>query len=144
MSYFIKQVHFILHSSFANNDRVVTQHPFELSATGWGEFEMKIRVVFRDPTERPVEFSHFLRLYPPGPLKALSDQPVVSEFYDEFIFNELTEGFYEILTKSNVQYPPILSPYAKYYTKFSEETQLNQLMAINNYVEEQIKCIFKW
>lgn len=95
LSYFIKQVHFILHSSFINNDRVVSTHPFELSAAGWGEFEMKIRIVFKDPSERPVEFPHFLRLFPLGK-KVYIEQPVVSEYYDEFIFNEPTESFYEI------------------------------------------------
>lgn len=28
--------------------------PFEVSETGWGEFELLIKIYFQDPNERPV------------------------------------------------------------------------------------------
>ena len=31
--------------------------PYEVSETGWGEFEIIIKIYFVDPTERPV--SHY-------------------------------------------------------------------------------------
>ena len=53
-SVFIKKVHFKLHDSYANPNRVVTKPPYEVTETGWGEFEISIRIYFNDPIERPV------------------------------------------------------------------------------------------
>jgi len=33
---------------------VVMQPPYEVTETGWGEFEVIIKIYFHDPTERPV------------------------------------------------------------------------------------------
>ena len=33
---------------------VVTKPPFEVTETGWGEFEIAIKIYFHDPNERPV------------------------------------------------------------------------------------------
>ena len=57
MSSYVKKVHFKLHESYNNPNRVVTKPPYELSETGWGEFEIVIKIYFHDPNERPVMFS---------------------------------------------------------------------------------------
>ena len=41
--------------------------PFEVSETGWGEFEASIRIYFKDSDERPLDLFHLIKLYPPGP-----------------------------------------------------------------------------
>lgn len=33
---------------------VVTKPPYEVTETGWGEFEIIIKIYFHDPNERPV------------------------------------------------------------------------------------------
>lgn len=33
---------------------VVLKPPYEVTETGWGEFEIIIKIYFNDPTERPV------------------------------------------------------------------------------------------
>ena len=33
---------------------VVTKPPYEVTETGWGEFEVIIKIYFNDPQERPV------------------------------------------------------------------------------------------
>jgi YEATS domain-containing protein 4 len=33
---------------------VVTQAPFEVEESGWGEFEIQITIYFADPNEKPV------------------------------------------------------------------------------------------
>merc|ERR1711991_114112 len=66
ISYFISKVEFILHPTFLNHVRVVTKPPYEVVETGWGEFEIKIRVHFIDPKEKPVELFHHLTLFPPN------------------------------------------------------------------------------
>ena len=45
----------------------LTSMPFEVTETGWGEFEASIKIIFRDPEEEPVTLFHQIKLYPPGP-----------------------------------------------------------------------------
>lgn len=60
MSTYVKKVHFKLHESYPNQNRVVTKPPYEVTETGWGEFEIVIKIYFVDTTERPVStFAHF-------------------------------------------------------------------------------------
>jgi YEATS domain-containing protein 4 len=53
-SAFVKKVHFKLHDSYGNPNRILTKPPYEVTETGWGEFEISIRIYFNDPLERPV------------------------------------------------------------------------------------------
>ena len=49
---------------------MVAEHPYEVMEKGWGEFEAFIDLTFRDPSERPVELRHFIKLFHgpvPGP-----------------------------------------------------------------------------
>lgn len=50
----VKKVHFKLHDSYESPTRVVQKPPFEISETGWGEFELVIKIFFQDTSERPV------------------------------------------------------------------------------------------
>jgi len=38
---------------------VVLKPPYEVTETGWGEFEVIIKIYFNDPTERPVNIADF-------------------------------------------------------------------------------------
>ncbi|XP_069117370.1 YEATS domain-containing protein 4-like [Argopecten irradians] len=53
LSGYIKKIHFKLHDSYPNHNRVVTKPPYEVTETGWGEFEVIIKIYFVDPNERP-------------------------------------------------------------------------------------------
>ena len=35
---------------------VLTSPPFEVHETGWGEFEIQIKIFFTDTTEKPVQY----------------------------------------------------------------------------------------
>lgn len=63
MSNFVKKVTFKLHESYANPSRSVTKPPYEVSETGWGEFEVQIKIHFNDVNERAVTFYHVLKLF---------------------------------------------------------------------------------
>lgn len=90
MSYCVEKVIFHLHSSFDDPVRgesawgrrggsgprpvrsprpaavtEVSEFPFELKETGWGEFDLVFRVLFRSPGIPPVDIMHRLKLYPP-------------------------------------------------------------------------------
>ena len=73
--------------------------PFEIHQTGWGEFDIGIKIFFVDPAERPAEVIHGLKLHPEQNQQASMKKPVVSERYDEIVFVEPTESFAYILDK---------------------------------------------
>lgn len=50
MQTYVKKIHFKLHESYENPNRIVTKPPYEVSETGWGEFEVVIKIYFHDPT----------------------------------------------------------------------------------------------
>lgn len=95
LSVVIKRAVFQLHSSFNSPTRIVESPPFELSESGWGEFEIIITLHFHsDVTDNPLHLYHHLKLYPgdeSGPMS--TKKPVVVESYDEIVFLEPSEGF---------------------------------------------------
>ncbi|EFJ24512.1 hypothetical protein SELMODRAFT_174113 [Selaginella moellendorffii] len=92
----ISKVVFQLHPSFNNPTRVVESAPFELSESGWGEFEISMTVFFqKDAAEKTLELFHHLKLYHEDDNAPQSTKkPVVVESYDELVFQEPTEAFY--------------------------------------------------
>lgn len=91
ISYFIKSVVFTLHNSFVDHERVVDKFPFDLYESGWGEFDIKITINLKDELINknmpPIEFIHFLKLYPTLQHVNLSTKkPIVSENFDEIVF----------------------------------------------------------
>ncbi|KAI0092139.1 yeats family protein [Irpex rosettiformis] len=122
LSYFIKRVTFKLHDTYANPNRNVDKAPFEVSETGWGEFEVQIRINFvAESGEKAITFYHHLKLHPwtqiingepeqPPPLEiAAKIGPVHSWQYDEVVFNDPFQTFLNILTA----HPPTPLPKAK-------------------------------
>ncbi|OQR92081.1 hypothetical protein ACHHYP_04112 [Achlya hypogyna] len=125
LSYMISKVVISLHTSFASPVRVLTEPPYEVSEYGWGEFETKIQIHFQDPDEKPVDIIHMLILYPPGNQVASTKKPVVSEFYDELVFNEPSELMYKkLMAGPEKQAPP--NPLQEHWPVYSEihDTQL--------------------
>ena len=106
ISVFIKKVVFQLHPSFNNPSRVFERPPYEVQETGWGEFEILIQIYFHDAREKKVDIYHLLQLYPKTPGASLSTKkPVISENYDEIIFNEPFPEFFQRI-QSGVGVPP--------------------------------------
>mmetsp|Transcript_30572 Transcript_30572/g.91645 ORF Transcript_30572/g.91645 Transcript_30572/m.91645 type:complete len:248 (+) Transcript_30572:321-1064(+) len=60
----IRKVVFKLHESFDNPNRTCSAPPYEVSESGWGEFEINIKIYFVDQKEKPISFFHLLKLYP--------------------------------------------------------------------------------
>mmetsp|Transcript_6637 Transcript_6637/g.9596 ORF Transcript_6637/g.9596 Transcript_6637/m.9596 type:complete len:191 (-) Transcript_6637:1892-2464(-) len=96
LSYVVKSVEFLLHESFDPQKRVLSSPPYEVTESGWGEFEVNIKIHFKDNIEKPVEIFHLLRLFPPFGTE-MSKKPVVSEHYDELIFQDPTENLFKLL-----------------------------------------------
>ena len=101
ISNFIKEVHFKLHDSFKNPERIITSWPFELYEVGWGEFDIRIKIYLVDETLKPIDLIHSLKLYPIAPHSIHSTKkPVVSENYDEIIFLNPKPHIKELLMKN--------------------------------------------
>ena len=106
ISIFIKKVVFQLHQSFTNPCRTFERPPYEVTETGWGEFDILIQIYFHDPREKKIDIYHMLQLYPKTPGASLSTKkPVISECYDEIIFNEPYSDFYSRIL-SGIGVPP--------------------------------------
>lgn len=109
MSIYVKKVHFKLHESYANPNRIITKPPYEVTETGWGEFEVVIKIYFHDTNERCITLYHILKLFQSpiieGELNLTtsidSKKGLVSESYEEIVFQEPTQLMQHYLT--NVQ-----------------------------------------
>ncbi len=76
---------------------------FEVHETGWGEFEVNIKLYYvSESNEKPQTLYHHLRLHPYGSEqdqeRQKADNLIKSWNYEEECFNEPYESFYEILT----------------------------------------------
>ena len=82
----------------------VQGQPFVVKETGWGEFEISIKLYFAaESNEKPQTLYHHLRLHPYGKddqerEASIRNGDVISWCYEELLFNEPYEAFYEILT----------------------------------------------
>ncbi|XP_022246695.1 YEATS domain-containing protein 4-like isoform X2 [Limulus polyphemus] len=133
MSIYVKKVHFKLHESYANQNRVVTKPPYEVTETGWGEFEIVIKIYFHDPNERPVTVYHILKLFQSETNIMLGKKHLVSEFYDELDPSAMMQ---QLLTSTRQL---TLGPY-KHETDFEEkkEKSLSAILSAKNKIRVEI------
>ncbi|UKK02901.2 hypothetical protein MACK_002999 [Theileria orientalis] len=118
MSHYIKRVQFELDPSFLNPKRVVTSMPYEVTEVGWGEFFIGVKITFVDESLEPVQLQHLLRLNPTDGTNIITT--AVNETFDEIIFNEPKEWFYERLMKSTCdKLPP--SKYRDYFWNYEQK-----------------------
>lgn len=113
MSTWVKKIHFKLHESYANANRTLAKPPYEVTETGWGEFEVVIKLHFHDPNERPVTLYHILKLFQSPIVEGeISTQDtkkgLVSESYEEIVFQEPSQYMQQCLNNSK---PIVNGPY---------------------------------
>ena len=91
----------------------------------------------RDPTAKPVEIIHKLKLYPTSGSMEV-DKPVVDEHYDEIVFNELPldEDARARLLAGPVRDSPPYS-HSEYFGTFSAEADLARINAARQYVRDR-------
>lgn len=102
ISYWLRKVQFKLHDTYANSVRMIESPPFEVEETGWGEFEIALKFYFvPESTEKPQQIWHGLKLHPyHGDIEQQKKDRsmITSACYEEVLFNEPVEAFYDILT----------------------------------------------
>jgi YEATS domain-containing protein 4 len=94
---------------------VIDKPPFEVTETGWGEFEVQIKIFFvAEANEKILTVHHLLKLHPwtvknnlvvPAPeagpgTDTMNSLPVHSWQYDEIVFNDPTEALYNIMVQN--------------------------------------------
>eukprot|EP01130_Rhizamoeba_saxonica_P008051 TRINITY_DN3255_c0_g2_i3.p1 TRINITY_DN3255_c0_g2~~TRINITY_DN3255_c0_g2_i3.p1 ORF type:complete len:225 (-),score=55.35 TRINITY_DN3255_c0_g2_i3:40-714(-) len=98
---FIYKVVFHLHDSFSDPIREVLEPPYETSATGWGEFTIKMSIYLQDQSHPPIDVLHNLMLFPRPVEESPSTQKVVtSEFYEDLPIYTPSQQFINVLTNS--------------------------------------------
>lgn len=128
-----------------------------MTETGWGEFEIQIKIYFvNEANEKPVTLFHFLKIRQYTGLEGLTPEeqliqqnnnpdPVYSIQYDEMVFNEPTEAFYEILQKKGDARLPTGGRNASKnpkepFARDMENEELDRLQLAIRKVNEQIKA----
>ena len=111
---------------------VIDSPPFEVTEQGWGEFEIHMQIFIQDCNEKPIEVSHILKLYPDGDTSQQLNptKPVVSERYDEVVFNDPPEALRARLETIPSTPSPAgwrNHPNAKWFTVFDMEAEFSQL-----------------
>lgn len=151
ISYFVKKVVFKLHETYPNPVRVVESPPFELTETGWGEFEINIKIYFADiSNEKTLSFYHHLRLHPyinteTKEIERTNDGSTVGEdevkavYFDEIVFNEPTEQFFQVLmTKPGNMLPSNKTPQCV-FSKQLEREEIDRIRIGQSKIEEEIQ-----
>lgn len=122
-----------------------------IEESGWGEFEIGIKIHFQDPSQRPLTLSHQLRLYPVDlraadlPVLPSSDAPktpVVSERFEEILFNfpENTESSFKTIIMGEIEkFPSLDMEHGRYpLLKKEEENELLLLSRAISHVENEL------
>jgi YEATS domain-containing protein 4 len=140
LSCFVSKIAFSLHQSFAEPVRIITNTPFEVTASGWGEFEAGIRIFFKDPTEQPIDLLHVIKLYhPENTDKAVLKKPVMKECYDEIVFTNPNPHFKRMLLLYTKPEVIIKNHLSEYYTLFDENPDLQKITDISAHIKREIE-----
>ena len=122
ITYWLKKVQFKLHETYSQSLRTIeAPAPFDVTETGWGEFEVAMKLFFTpEANEKPQSIYHQLKLHPFGEDKEAAKErgdSVVSQNYDEIVFNEPVEAFFDVLTSGP---PPAKGKAASKSTKLKK------------------------
>ncbi|CEP63894.1 YEATS domain-containing protein YAF9 LALA0_S09e04874g [Lachancea lanzarotensis] len=155
LSDIIKSVVFKLHETYPNPVRTVDAPPFELTETGWGEFEINVKIHFVEAAgEKPISFYHHLRLHEyrnplatngatGGNIVSTKNADVESIFYDEVVFNEPNEDFFKVL----IAKPGYLLPSNKsdkvIFSKQLEREEIDRIKIGIGKVDEETEVLRK-
>lgn len=106
LSTWLNKVQFKIFQTYQNPNRIVESEPFQIEETGWGGFNVDIRLYFNpDSHEKPQYRQHFLQLERYGSeedrAKQEREKLVRSEICDFIEFNEPTELFWDAMTSES-------------------------------------------
>jgi len=138
----IKKVTFKLHETYENSVRSVESPPYEVTETGWGEFEIIIKLHFHSGAELSIneknfQIFHGLKLHPFNPQVVHENGDVHSVLYDELVFQEPTEKVFEILTQQPSNLLPFkLSDPSKRDQEYIRPDEIDELARLDVYINK--------
>lgn len=139
----IKKVTFKLHETYESPIRTVEKQPFQVTETGWGEFEIIIKIHFQPGAdlginEKNFQIFHTLKLHafnPQAPKRENGE--VYSVLYNEIVFQDPTERLFEILTQKPLNLLPYkLSDPEKRDREFTRSDELDELARLDLYINK--------
>ncbi|VDM16498.1 unnamed protein product [Hydatigera taeniaeformis] len=139
MSVYIRRVQFKLHDSYPNPIRIFHRPPYEVTETGWGEFDIVIKVTFVDQNVKPLVITHLLKLFHCDHDIMMGQKSLVREIYDEMIFVDPPPTFYRTLVSPPRGDSSRLPPF-NHETDFNEAKQqaLARIEDLNKKVTDAI------
>ncbi|ODV92286.1 hypothetical protein CANCADRAFT_870 [Tortispora caseinolytica NRRL Y-17796] len=143
LDYFIKRVVFRLHETYPNSVRTIDQPPYEVTETGWGEFDINIRIYFNAVAgDKSITLYHRLKLHPYGEeANKVPPPPVVqSVIFDEVVFNEPTEELFNVLTSHKYGLPSRSTDRSKFSYQ-AENEEADRLAAAYDKVQAQLRIM---
>ena len=144
----LKKVTFKLHETYELPVRSVESPPYQVTETGWGEFEVIIKLHFNlgvelGINEKNFQIFHGLKLHPYNPQITHEDGQVHLVLYDELVFAEPTEKVFELLTNKPCNLLPykILAPEKRdqEYSRSDENDEITRLDLYIDRVKQEIE-----
>ncbi|KAI9099971.1 yeats family-domain-containing protein [Phlyctochytrium arcticum] len=138
---FIKKVSFRLHDSFENPLRMIEEPPFEVHETGWGEFDIPIKIFVHDDLDgaKFIQLHHTLQLYPKEDAASGPARPVIAENYEEIVFNEPYEEAYNWLMAHPSVIPKKSTKITHDFNPTAEAEEVRKLREANDKVVAQLE-----
>ena len=134
LSVFIRKIEFTLDKSFENPVREVFAPPYEITETGWGEFDIAFKIYFKEKT-KPVDYWHYINLYPAKNNLKIDERTVLVECFDVMVFPKPKKNFRALLESGKS------SKINRFRTDFDrlEKKTIKVLQEGSNKVEKEIK-----
>lgn len=137
----IKRVTFKLHETYENSVRSIEHPPYQVTETGWGEFEIIIKIHFHPGSELGIneknfQIFHGLKLHPfNAKIPIRENGEIHSVLYDELIFQEPTETTFEILTSKPANLlPEKISDEEKRDQEYCRSDEADELARLDVYI----------
>ena len=147
LSHCVESVEFALHPSFDEPTRVLTQAPYEVTETGWGEFDIGVKITFSSDCgdARTVTTTTLLKLFPSAEEIArhgpqTTKKPLIKERYEEIVFHECDGGFYKRM-KSHAWKRAPKSAHDDAWSSFKDKPELVGIYAAREVTKERIKIL---
>ena len=143
LSHCVAAVEFTLHPSFEESTRRLTKAPFEVTETGWGEFDIGVKMEFVDggaaTTTTP------LKLFPTreeiakyGP--QTTKKPLIKERYEEIVIHECDAAFSRRMKAQGGKRAP-KSEHDDAWSTFTDRRELVSIYAAREVTAERIKVL---
>lgn len=143
LTHCVAAVEFTLHPSFEEATRRLTEAPFEVTETGWGEFDIGVKIEFVDGGE--VTTTTPLKLFPTqeeiskyGP--QTTKKPLIKERYEEIVFHECDAGFVRRVKAQGGKRAP-KSEHDDAWSTFKDRHELVSIYAAREVTKERIKVL---